>query len=94
MQKGIRAIGDTETLQKVVAPRIDLSKSRQCQLLGLNRSSLYYKPVEEKPEDLKIMRLMDEEFLEHPTKGVLGMVDFVRTFGIRSEEHTSELQSR
>lgn len=50
--------------------------------MGLNRSSLYYKPVEEKPEDLKVMRLMDEEFLEHPTKGVLGMVDFVRTFGI------------
>jgi putative transposase len=37
--------------------------------LDLNRSSLYYKPVAEKPEDLKVMRLMDEEFLEHPTKG-------------------------
>lgn len=82
MQKGIRTIGDTETLQEVVTPRMDLSKSRQCELLGLNRSSLYYKPVEEKPEDLKLMRLMDEEFLEHPTKGVLGMVDFLKTFGI------------
>jgi len=82
LQKGIRTIGDTETLQEVVTPRMDLSKSRQCELLGLNRSSLYYKPVEEKPEDLKLMRLMDEEFLEHPTKGVLGMVDFLKTFGI------------
>jgi hypothetical protein len=25
---------------------------------------------------LELMRKMDEEFLEHPTKGVLGMVDF------------------
>lgn len=28
------------------------------------------------------MRLMDEEYLEHPTKGVLGMVDFLRAMGI------------
>ncbi|MGV8135010.1 MAG: hypothetical protein AB2L20_07330 [Mangrovibacterium sp.] len=51
-------------------------------VLGLNRSRLYYNPVEEKPEDLKIMWLMDEEFLEYPTKGALGMVDFVRAIGI------------
>ena len=82
MQKGIRAVGDTETLQKVISPRPDLSIKRQCELFDLNRSSLYYKPVAEKPEDLKVMRLMDEEFLEHPTKGVLGMVDFIKTFGI------------
>ena len=82
MQKGIRAVGDTETLQKVISPRPDVSIKRQCELLGLNRSSLYYRPVEEKPEDLELMRKMDEEFLEHPTKGVLGMVDFLRTFGI------------
>lgn len=27
------------------------------------------------------MRLMDEEYLEHPTKGFLSMVDFLRTMG-------------
>jgi hypothetical protein len=43
---------------------------------------LYYKPVEENPENLKLMRMMDEEYLEHPTKGVLGMVDFLRDLGI------------
>jgi len=43
---------------------------------------LYYKPVEENPANLKLMRMMDEECLEHPTKGVLGMVDFLRDLGI------------
>jgi putative transposase len=43
---------------------------------------LYYQPVGEKPENLKLMRIMDEEFLEHPTKGVSGMVDFLRILGI------------
>jgi len=65
-----------------VSPEGKLSIRRQCELLGLNRSTLYYDPVEEDPEDLDVMRKMDEEYLEHPTKGVLGMVDFIKTFGI------------
>lgn len=43
---------------------------------------LYYQSVGEKPENLALMRTMDEEFLEHPTKGVSGMVDFLRILGI------------
>ena len=82
MQEGLRAIGDTEALKKIVSPRDDLSQRRQCDLLGLNRSMLYYEPAEESQEDLKLMRYMDEEYLEHPTKGVLGMVDFLRAMGI------------
>lgn len=62
--------------------RPDLSQRRQCELLGLNRSNLYYKRVEEKPENLKIMRLMDEENLKHPTKGVEQMVDFLFALNI------------
>ncbi|MEN6323207.1 MAG: IS3 family transposase [Proteiniphilum sp.] len=48
----------------------------------MNRSMQYYKPAGEDPANLKLMRLMDEEYLEHPTKGVLGMVDFLRSMGI------------
>jgi len=42
---------------------------------------LYYQPSGEKPENLEMMRKMDEEFLEHPTKGVEGMIDFLRLLG-------------
>ncbi|HBZ35622.1 MAG TPA: hypothetical protein DEO33_04280 [Rikenellaceae bacterium] len=61
MQEGVRAIGDTETLQKIVSPRTEISLRRQCKLLGLNRSNLYYKPVGVNPEDLDLMDKMDKE---------------------------------
>jgi len=82
LQKGIRAIGDTETLEKVIDPQGRVSIRRQCELLDVNRSNVYYQPVPEDPEDLELMRRMDEEFLKRPTKGVLGMVDFIRGLGI------------
>ena len=82
MQKGVRAIGDTETLEKVIDPQAKVSIRRQCDLLGVNRSNVYYQPVPEDPEDLELMRRMDKEFLKHPTKGVLGMVDFIKALGI------------
>ena len=81
MQEGLRTTGDTKVLKKIVSPRPEISKRRQCKLLGINRSSLYYTPVEESEENLEIMRKMDEEFLEHPTKGVESMVDFLFALG-------------
>ena len=33
---------------------------RQCELLGLSRSSLYYEPGGEAAEDLRLTRLIDE----------------------------------
>ena len=45
-----------------------LSISRQCELLQLPRSS-YYRPrssLAEGPDNLELMRLIDEEFLRHP----------------------------
>jgi putative transposase len=37
------------------------SVRRQCELLGLSRSGLYYEPAGETPEDLRLMRLIDEQ---------------------------------
>ena len=46
-----------------------LSVRRQCQLLGLNRSSLYYEPAGETAENLRLMRLIDQEYTAHPFLG-------------------------
>jgi len=46
-----------------------LTVRRQCALLGLSRSSLYYEPVPETPENLRLMRLIDEEYTAHPFLG-------------------------
>lgn len=54
-------------------PHVDLSISRQCNLLGLARSSFYYEPKEESVLNLELMRLMDEHYLDHPYKGARRM---------------------
>ncbi|HLC15939.1 MAG TPA: IS3 family transposase [Thermodesulfovibrionia bacterium] len=46
-----------------------LSIRRQCDLLGLNRASLYYQPVPESKENLHLMRLIDEQYLKTPFFG-------------------------
>jgi putative transposase len=42
---------------------------RQCELLGLSRSSLYYEPIPETAENLRLMRLIDQEYTAHPFLG-------------------------
>jgi len=46
-----------------------LSVRRQCELLGLNRSSLYYEPAGASAEDLRLMNLIDEQYTAHPFYG-------------------------
>ena len=45
------------------------SVRRQCDLLGLSRSSLYYAPAGETAENLRLMRLIDTEYTAHPFYG-------------------------
>jgi len=47
----------------------DLSVTRQCELLDLNRSGVYYTPRPISEEDLRLMRRVDELHLEHPFYG-------------------------
>ena len=42
---------------------------RQCQLLGLPRSSYYYEPAAASAEDLRLMRLIDEQYTRQPVYG-------------------------
>jgi putative transposase len=47
----------------------ELSVRRQCALVGLNRPSLYYEPAGETPENLRLMRLIDEQYTACPFYG-------------------------
>ena len=42
---------------------------RQCELLGLPRSTYYYQAGEESEENLQLMRLIDEQYLRRPFFG-------------------------
>ena len=46
-----------------------LSLSRQCKVLSISRSSFYYAPKGESPENLALMRRIDELFLKYPFYG-------------------------
>lgn len=47
-----------------------LSIVKQCDLLGISRSGLYYVPVDESEENLSILRWMDEQYLRTPFYGL------------------------
>lgn len=55
-----------------------LSIRRQTKLLSVPRGRVYYKPVGESAENLRLMGLLDRLHLEDPTLGVLGMQDELR----------------
>lgn len=50
-----------------------ISIVRQCELLSIHRSGVYYKPKGESDLNLELMRLMDEHYLHHPFKGAKRM---------------------
>ncbi len=47
----------------------ELAISRQCALLGLPRSTYYYQPVERDPQELELMRRIDETYTCFPFYG-------------------------
>lgn len=55
-----------------------LSVVRQCTLLDVHRSGLYYQPVPETDFNLELMRLIDEKHMLHPWLGVPRMTQWLR----------------
>ena len=55
----------------------ELSIRRQSELLGVNRSGLYYQPLGESEENLLLMRLIDEEYTRHPIYGSRRMKEWL-----------------
>ena len=58
-----------------------LSLARQCALLGVSRSSFYYRPRGEGAENLHFMRLLDEQYTQTPFYGVRRMTAWRRQQG-------------
>jgi putative transposase len=61
----------------------EISVRRQCELLGVNRSGLYYQPVGESAENLGLMRLLDEQYTRTPFYGSRKMTEWLATVGPR-----------
>ena len=67
--------------RELVEPNAPLSMRWQCELLGVNRSRLYYEPVEPDGEQLALMRRMDELHLKHPFFGSRMMTQTLKAEG-------------
>jgi putative transposase len=63
-----------ERKRELIEPEhLILSVARQCELLGLPRSSWYYKPQEVASDDLELMRRIDEQYTLTPFYGIRRM---------------------
>ena len=59
----------------------EISVRRQCELLGVNRSGLYYEPLGESEENVRLMRLLDEQYTRTPFYGSRKMREWLITEG-------------
>jgi putative transposase len=59
----------------------EISIRRQCELLGVNRAGLYYEPLGESRENLRLMRLLDEQYTRTPFYGSRKMTEWLRVKG-------------
>ena len=68
---GTRAQTMSRSARRAMVRRNDpaLSLSRQCSILSISRSSLYYRPKGESAESLALMRRIDELYLKYPFYG-------------------------
>jgi putative transposase len=60
-----------------------LSVLRQCSLLSISRSSVYYQPIPASQENLALLRLIDQQYLERPFYGSRRMTAWLRNQGYR-----------
>jgi putative transposase len=66
---------------KMVDFKSKLSVVKQCELLEIHRSGLYYKAKEESPENLQMMNLMDQQYFNTPFYGCRKMTFWLRSLG-------------
>ena len=69
--------GSKNIVQKTKKIRF-YEERKQCLLLGINRSSLYYRPKPRCLEDTVIMNLLDEQHTKRPFYGVRKMTEYLR----------------
>ena len=67
--------------------RTDLSLTKQCKLLKISRSSLYYVPVGVNAETLALMNEIDRVFTKHPFFGSRQIAAYLPRNGFHAGRH-------
>ena len=82
-----RALSRPERLTMIEREHQSLSVSRQCRLLSVSRSTLYYRPLGESAATLELMRRIDELYLKYPFYGSRQMVRHLAREGVAVGRH-------
>ena len=77
----VRAMSRRRRLAMVDRGHPGLSVVKQCRLLQLSRSAVYYRPTPTNPADLDLMAGMDRQYLKTPFYGSRRMTAWLRTQG-------------
>jgi len=77
--KKIRTFSLKERLKLFEKSDRQYSMLKQCALLGINRTTLYYKPVGINNMDCEMMNLLYEQYTKAPFCGVSMMREFLRS---------------
>jgi putative transposase len=73
VEKKVRGFALQQRRELISPKKYKLSLSKQCELLGVGRSSWYYQPRGESAENLALMRALDELYTRRPFYGVRRM---------------------
>ncbi|MBU2936237.1 DDE-type integrase/transposase/recombinase [Pacificibacter marinus] len=71
----------------MVSKDYKLSLRRQCALLMLSRSNLYYEPKGESAENLRFMKIIDKQFLKTPCYGSRQMARYMKRNNYQCGRH-------
>ncbi|QSQ10278.1 hypothetical protein H0A61_02679 [Koleobacter methoxysyntrophicus] len=59
----------------------EITVKRQCELLDINRTSIYYTPVPISPEEIEIKHKIDEIYTRWPTYGYRRITAMLKRYG-------------
>lgn len=82
LKKNLESRSKAERIHMIDWEDKELSITTQAELLGLNRSSLYYKSVEPSPEEIFIKHKIDEIYTRHPYFGSRRITIFLNNDGL------------
>ena len=75
----VRSLSERRAMVDSKYPK--LSICRQCEALGVHRSGLYYTPSEESEENIQLLRLLDEQYMNTPFYGIRRLTYWLRSKG-------------
>ncbi|WP_236600782.1 IS3 family transposase [Ktedonobacter sp. SOSP1-85] len=79
----VTCLSRDERVRLIDWSKADLSLSVQAQLLGLNRSSLYYQPVPPSAEEIALKHRIDQISTDHPCYGSRRITEQLKREGMQ-----------